>query len=143
MPYYRMAGGTLCYQAFPGEDGNPYYGLGSGTSVHGSVPADFYMNPERRGNRPDTDYKWQVARLNPVIELYDYKQEDSPLLIPTLETDARAIYQTPRTWRNVWVYDEVETAAPPSTDVFFENRHPIEWGMKPQTAAGMSGVLVE
>lgn len=28
-------------------------------------------------------------------------------------------------------------------DVFFEDRHPIEQGMKPQTAAGMGGVLVE
>jgi hypothetical protein len=28
-------------------------------------------------------------------------------------------------------------------DVFFENRHPIEHGMKPLTAAGMSGVLIE
>ena len=28
-------------------------------------------------------------------------------------------------------------------DVFFENRHPIEHGMKPQTAAGLGGVLVD
>ncbi len=31
----------------------------------------------------------------------------------------------------------------PTVDVFFENRHPIEHGMKPLTAAGMGGVLVE
>jgi len=31
-------------------------------------------------------------------------------------------------------------AAPSFT--FFENRHPIGWGMKPQTAAGMGGVLI-
>lgn len=28
-------------------------------------------------------------------------------------------------------------------DVFFENRHAIELGMKPITAAGMGGVLIE
>lgn len=28
-------------------------------------------------------------------------------------------------------------------DVFFEDRHSIEQGMKPLTAAGMGGVLVE
>ena len=28
-------------------------------------------------------------------------------------------------------------------DVFFENRHPIEQGMKPQTAAGLGGVLID
>jgi hypothetical protein len=31
----------------------------------------------------------------------------------------------------------------PASEVFFENRHPIEEGMKPQTAAGMGGVLIE
>jgi hypothetical protein len=36
----------------------------------------------------------------------------------------------------------VITGAPPPSDTFFENRHPIESGMKPQTAAGMGGVLV-
>jgi hypothetical protein len=30
-----------------------------------------------------------------------------------------------------------------SSDVFFENKNPIEQGMKPQTAAGMGGVLIE
>lgn len=30
-----------------------------------------------------------------------------------------------------------------ATDVFFENRHNIEGGMKPNTAAGMGGVLIE
>ncbi len=29
------------------------------------------------------------------------------------------------------------------TEVFFENRHPIEQGMKPQTAAGLGGVLID
>jgi hypothetical protein len=35
-----------------------------------------------------------------------------------------------------------QEAAGPPTEAFFENRHPIELGMKPQTAAGMGGVLV-
>lgn len=30
-----------------------------------------------------------------------------------------------------------------AANVFFENRHPIEHGMKPNTAAGMGGVLIE
>ena len=30
-----------------------------------------------------------------------------------------------------------------SADTFFENRHPIEHGMKPNTAAGIGGVLIE
>jgi hypothetical protein len=33
--------------------------------------------------------------------------------------------------------------AAPASEVFFENRHPIHWGMKPQTASGMGGVLIE
>ena len=36
---------------------------------------------------------------------------------------------------------EVEAVAEEAP--FFENRHPIAFGMKPITAAGMGGVLIE
>lgn len=40
--------------------------------------------------------------------------------------------------------DEVGgSPAAASSDVFFENRHGIEHGLKPLTAAGMGGVLIE
>lgn len=37
----------------------------------------------------------------------------------------------------------VQPAAGGADDVFFENRHAIEQGMKPHTAAGLGGVLIE
>ena len=39
--------------------------------------------------------------------------------------------------------DENSPAGAGPVDVFFEDRHPIQQGMKPLTAAGMGGVLVE
>lgn len=43
----------------------------------------------------------------------------------------------------LWVLVDHKPAPPAGGEVFFEDRHPIEQGMKPQTAAGMGGVLVE
>jgi hypothetical protein len=40
-------------------------------------------------------------------------------------------------------YSYFEYTYTESAETFFENRHPIEHGMKPQTAAGMNGVLIE
>lgn len=36
-----------------------------------------------------------------------------------------------------------KTAADEAADVFFENRHPISQGMKPLTAAGLGGILID
>lgn len=47
---------------------------------------------------------------------------------------------------SVWIpgidWEEAAVAAP-AAEAFFENRHPIEHGMKPQTASGIPGVLIE
>ncbi len=41
------------------------------------------------------------------------------------------------------VQSSIGAAPVAGADVFFENRHAIELGMKPVTAAGMGGVLIE
>ncbi len=50
--------------------------------------------------------------------------------------------QTDRQW-TAYTIAIKPAAAGGGGDVFFENRHPIEQGMKPQTAAGIGGVLQE
>lgn len=46
------------------------------------------------------------------------------------------------TWIAFTVSIHPGAEGPTGGDVFFENRHPIEEGMKPQTAAGMGGILI-
>lgn len=41
------------------------------------------------------------------------------------------------------VQSSIGVTPPVGADVFLENRHAIELGMKPITAAGMGGVLIE
>lgn len=43
----------------------------------------------------------------------------------------------------LWVRLRVSGGGGGGGDAFFENRHPIEQGMKPQTAVGLGGILIE
>jgi len=112
----------------------------NGTAYRGSSMAiattTWSTNREYTTNEPC--YPWYIAEINP-----DDSAAWEPSDIDSLQIGSRCVDANPDVWVTAYWCLVDYTPAAPSSDVFFENRYSIEQGMKPQTAAGMSGVLVE
>lgn len=97
--------GTVAFQLFPGELRYQGSGTAGGNGIKSPIvtPGGFYAEPERYGayfQRGEV-----VSRAS--IALYDYWKKDGPVNIPGLAVEeSLAVLQTPRSWRNSYVYNE-------------------------------------
>lgn len=115
MPAYRNAG-TRTYQIFPGEEGHSTQEPGVSPTVGAwNVPSDYESNPENYGfpNQPSPFSFSEERRAS--LALYDYRRMNGlSSLTPELKSNTNLIYQSPRSWRDVQIFDQFEMPAPPT-----------------------------
>jgi len=117
MPTWRNAANQTALSIFPGEFAATM-NVNNSAGAWGTyaIPADYYSDPARYGHLPDAVFPWHTIDLQPTLRLYNDQGMDNPLLFPQWHSDAKGVYTTPRTWRDVLIFDDVvpsgETVTP-------------------------------
>ena len=123
MPSYEAAASGMMYQFFPGElfcSGAEAFGV-TGLKTPINNPASFYSEPEWQQNREDATFKTHAVELRATLSLYNNNSDYGGSLYPELDTASnRAVYQSPRTWKDPLVYYfDISGSPPPPAELNF------------------------